>query len=247
MKQVSFKIICLIVWACITVFSGFGDELTTSFETRILESFNGDADATYIWKTDTSRFSTKTNDVTYPVLSYVEAWPSAAFGFNRSSDSPQLRSLGLHGKFDRQGYNWIDLYPVLADDADENPYEISIPGRVHNMDVWVWGSNLKFYIEVYLRDYMGVVHALKLGDITYAGWKNLRVNIPTNIRQSRRILPAYTGLHFVKFRIWTQPVERVDNFYIYFKQLKVLTDMFESLFDGNDLADPQNVERLWAN
>lgn len=247
MKQGSFKIICLIVWACITVFSGYGDESTTSFETRILESFNGDADAPYTWKTDTSRFSTKTNDVSYPLLSYVEAWPSAAFGYNRSSDSPPLKSLGLNGRFDRQGYNWIDLYPVLADDPDGNPYEIKIPGRVHNMDVWVWGSNLKFYIEVYLRDYMGVVHTLRLGDIAYTGWKNLRVNVPTNIRQSRRILPAYAGLSFVKFRIWTQPVENVSNFYIYFKQLKVLTDMFEGLFDGNDLADPQNVERLWAN
>jgi hypothetical protein len=115
------------------------------------------------------------------------------------------------------------------------------------MDMWVWGSNLKYYIEIFLRDYRGVVHTIKLGDISYVGWRNLKVNIPNSIPQSKRILPAYAGLSFVKFRIWTQPVERVDNFYIYFKQFKVLTDMFESLFDGNDLADPQNVERLWAN
>ncbi|MDR1839389.1 MAG: flagellar filament outer layer protein FlaA [Treponema sp.] len=246
MKQSSIKIICLIVWACITVFSSFGDEVTTSYETRILESFNGD-DSPYVWKTESSRFITKTDDVSYPLLSYVEAWPVAVFGYNRGNDSPQLRSLGMHGKFDRQGYNWIDLYPVLADDPDGKPYEITIPGRVQNMDMWVWGANLKYYIEIYVRDYIGVVHALRLGDISYTGWKNLKVNVPTNIRQSRRIQPAYAGLSFVKFRIWTQPVERVDNFYIYFKQFKVLTDMFESLFDGNDLADPQNVERLWAN
>jgi len=246
MKQGSFKIICLIVWACITVFSGFGDEVTNSFETRVLESFNGN-DSPYIWKTESSRFITRTNDVSYPLLSYIEAWPIAVFGYNRGSDSQQIRSLGLHGKFDRQGYNWIDLYPVLADDPDEKPYEIAIPGRVQNMDMWVWGSNLMYYIEIYVRDHIGVVHALRLGDISYTGWRNLRVNVPTNIRQSRRIQPAYAGLSFVKFRIWTQPVERVDNFYIYFKQFKVLTDIFESLFDGNDLADPQNVERLWAN
>jgi len=115
------------------------------------------------------------------------------------------------------------------------------------MDMWVWGANLKYYIEIYVRDYMGVIHAIKLGDISYTGWRNLKVNVPNTIRQSRRILPSYAGLQFVKFRIWTQPVEKVDNFYIYFKQFKVLTDMFESLFDGNDLADPSNVERLWAN
>lgn len=247
MKQVSFKIICLIVWACITVFSGFGDEVTSSFETRVLETFNGDSDAPYKWKTDASRFITKTNDVSYPLLTYVEAWPIAAFGNNRGPDALQLRSLGMNASFDRKGYNWIDLYPVLKDDTEENPYEIPIPGRVRSLDVWVWGANLRYYVEVFLRDYRGVIHCLRMGDISYIGWRNLRVNVPTNIPQARKTIPSYAGLTFVKFRVWTQPVEKVDSFYVYFKQLKVLTDMFESLFDGNDLADPQNVERLWAN
>jgi len=260
MKQTSLKIICLIIWACITVFSGFGDETTNSFETVVLESFNGDDDAPYIWKTQSSRFVTPVTDkngevvqdsggntVYYPLLAYVEAWPAAAFGYNRGPSDPQLRSLGINGRFDRRGYNWIDLYPVLADDPDGNPYEIQIPGRVHNIDMWVWGANLRYYIEVFLRDYRGVIHSIRLGDIAYIGWRNLRVNVPTNITQARKTLPAYAGLTFVKFRIWTQPMEKVDNFYIYFKQLKVLTDMFEGLFDGNDLADPTNVERLWSN
>jgi hypothetical protein len=247
MKQTSFKIICLIIWASITVFSGHAEQATMAFETRILETFNGDGDSPYVWKTQASRFISNINDVQYPLLTYVDAWPIAAFGYNRSSDSAPLRSLGLHGKFDRQGYNWIDLYPVLADDPDERPYEIMIPGKIQNMDLWVWGSNFRFYIEAYFRDYMGVVHTLKLGDLNYVGWRNLRVNVPTNIRQTRRVIPSHAGLSFVKFRIWTQPVERVDNFYIYFKQFKVLTDVFDGLFDGNDLADPQNVERLWAN
>jgi len=260
MKQTSFKIICLIIWACITVFSSFGDEYTTSMETKILETFNGDDDNPYIWKTQASRYISLVRDSSgnavqdrngnntyYPLTTYVDAWPIAAFGYNRDSNSPPVRSFGLNGRFDRRGYNWIDLYPVLADDPDENPYEIPIPGRVQNMDVWVWGANLRYYIEVYVRDYQGVIHSLKLGDISYVGWRNLRVNIPTNIRQSQRTLPSYAGLSFVKFRIWTQPVERVDNFYIYFKQFKVLTDVFESLFDGNDLSDPRNVERLWSN
>jgi hypothetical protein len=247
MKQYSFKFICLIVWACITVFPSYGDNVTTSLETIVLESFNGDADAPYIWRTEASRFITVTDEATFPLLTFVEAWPIAVFGHNRGENATPIRSLGLNGRFNRQGYNWIDLYPVLASDPDAGAFEIPIPGRVQSLDVWVWGSNLRYYIEVYLRDHMGVVHALRLGDIAYPGWRNLRVNVPTNIRQSRRTLPAFAGLHFVKFRIWTQPVERVDDFFIYFKQLKVLTDIFESFFDGSDLADPQNVERLWAN
>jgi len=247
MKQGSFKFLCLIILACITVFSGYGNENTINFESKIIETFNGDADAPYVWKTESSRFISKMDGVEYPLLSYIDAWPIAAFGYMRSPDSPPLRSLGLHGRFDRQGFNWIDLYPVLANDQNEEPFEIPMPGRIHNIDLWVWGANFKYYIEIFVRDYVGVVHTLRLGDINYPGWRNLKVSIPNTIRQSKRTLPSYAGLHFVKFRIWTQPVERVDNFYIYFKQLKVLTDMFEELFDGNDLANPQNVERLWAN
>jgi hypothetical protein len=228
-----------------TVFSGYGDDVTVSLETRILEAFNGDSE--YKWKADSSKFITKTEDMTFPILTYVDAWPVAAFGYNRNGDADPIKSLGINGRFDRKGYNWIDLYPVKTDDPDEKPFEIQIPGRVRNFDMWVWGSNLKYYIEIYVRDYQGVVHAIKLGDIAYIGWRNLRVNVPTNISQSKRIIPAYAGLKFVKFRIWTQPVERVENFYIYFKQFKILTDVFETLFDGNDLADPQHVERLWAN
>jgi hypothetical protein len=48
-------------------------------------------------------------------------------------------------------------------------------------------------------------------------------------------------------RIWTQPTEKVGDFYVYIRQLKVLTDTFDSLFDGNDLADPAYVQELWAN
>jgi len=244
MKHGSFKIICLVLWAFVLVISSYGDEVAISFETKILESFNGDSD--YTWKTDASKFATKTDDVEYPLVAYIPAWPIAAFGSNQDG-SENLKSLGIRGQFDRSGYNWIDVFPVLADDDEENPAEIRIPGRVRSLDLWVWGSNLKFYIEVFLRDYQGVVHTLRLGDISYVGWRNLRVNVPTSIPQSKRILPAYAGLTFVKFRIWTQPVERVNDFYIYFKQLRVLTDTFENLFDGNNLADPQQVNKLWAD
>jgi len=260
MKHVSFKIICLIILACITVFSGYGQDRTVAWETRILESFNGDDDSPYRWMTQASRFISPVRDsdgnavqdsnghtVRYPQTAFVDAWPVAVFGYARDPNAAPIRSFGLRGQFDRRGYNWIDLYPVLADDDDNTPFEIPIPGRVSNMDVWVWGANLRYYIEVFVRDYRGVVHTLRLGDLSYPGWRNLRVSIPTNITQARRTLPSYAGLTFVKFRIWTQPTERVDNFYIYFKQFKILTDMFETLFDGNDLADPAHVDRLWSS
>ena len=249
MKQGSFSFIrvaaCLFL-TFVAVFSSFGDEFTVQLESIILENFNGDSE--YTWKIDASKFATKTDEESFPKLGYIDAWPVAAFGYNRNGDQ-DIKSLGIHGRFDRRGYNWIDLYPVKGgDDEDaDDPVEIPIPGRVRNIDMWVWGANLDYYMEVYLRDLNGVVHNVRFGSIGHMGWKNIRANVPTNIAQSRRILPRKAGLTFVKFRIWTQPTEKVGDFYVYFKQLKVLTDVFESLFDGNDLANPDYVQELWAN
>jgi len=268
MKQRSLKFICLIVWACITVLSVHGQYRAENLNNWVLEPFNGSGDSIYKWKTEASRFITKTDQTAYPLVTYVDAYPSQAFRAGKAEGSP--KSFGINARFDRRGYNWIDIYPVLADDPDEKPIGVPIPGRMKRMDMWVWGSNMRYYMEVYFRDYNGVVHILNFGSTYFLGWKNMSVNIPTNLNQTvwteseplRRAKelgknisdkpqikdePTYPSLHFVKFRLWTQPVERVDNFYIYFKQLKILTDINEALFDGSDLADPENVQKLWNN
>jgi len=40
---------------------------------------------------------------------------------------------------------------------------------------------------------------------------------------------------------------KVGDFYIYFKQLIVLTDTFETMFDGDHLADPDIIPTLWSS
>jgi hypothetical protein len=264
MKQGSFRAVRLAVFMLVmismAVFSAFADENTTDFESIVLESFDGQMSHSwefagksysydFEWAIDASKFATTIGDDIYPKMSYVASWPMAVFGVNR--EGRDIRSLGLWGKFDRRGYNWIDVYPIVpgsgSDGEEPEPFEIPIPGRISSLDMWVWGSNLNYYIEVYFRDHQGVIHSLRLGSLTYQGWKNLRVRIPTNIPQSKRVLPSLASLSFVKFRIWTTPVERVDNFYVYFKQLKIITDIFESLFDGDELVDPERVQQLWVN
>jgi hypothetical protein len=230
----------------VTVAAAFGDENTVNLESFVLDSFDGDSG--YDWKVMASKFATKTDEETFPVISYIPAWPMALYGSNR--EGKELKILGLHGKFDRQGYNWIDVYPVAAGDeegGDEGPEpaEIPIPGRARYLDMWVWGSNLDYYIEAYVRDYQGVVHVINMGNIAYQGWKNLRAIIPASVPQGKRVLPRLASLTFVKFRIWTQPREPVNNFYVYFDQFKVLTDTFESIFDGDELSNPERVQELW--
>jgi hypothetical protein len=243
MKQGSFKAVCLILMAIMAVSFGFADEATVDLESTVLETFDGDSP--YEWRAVGSKFATKADGESYPKVSLVSTWPQALHGLNR--DGKDLKSLGIWSRFDRRGYNWIDIYPVekgAGDDAVLKP--IPIPGRARYFDLWVWGSNLNYEVEIYIRDYQGVVHVLKLGHIAYQGWRNLRVAVPSGIPQGKRVLPRLASLEFVKFRIWTMPTEQVSNAYVYFDQFKVLSDMFESLFDGDELADPQTVQELWS-
>jgi hypothetical protein len=235
------------VMACTVLLSAFGDEATQNLESRILESFDGDSD--YEWRLTASKFATQTDEETFPKMVMVDAWPQSLFGSARQQDEDQPRqSLGVWGRFDRVGFNWIDVYPVALDGGeDAEPVEIPIPGRVRDIDVWVWSGNFDFYIEAYIRDYLGVVHIINMGNLGYEGWRNLLAHIPNNIPQGKRQLPNLASLRFVKFRIWTQPTERVNDFYIYFDQFKVLTDTFESLFDGDDLIDPVRMQEIWGS
>jgi hypothetical protein len=232
----------LTVMAVITVTAAFGDENSVSLESIVLESFDGDSN--YEWRVAGSKFATKTDEAAFPQSSYLPIWPMALFGSNREGND--LRALGIHGKFNRQGYNWIDVYPVAAGGGEESePVEIPIPGRVRYLDMWVWGANLNYYIEAYVRDYRGLVYSINLGELGYQGWKNLRVSVPSTIPQDKRVLPLLESLKFVKFRIWTRPREPANDFYVYFDQFKVLTDTFESTFDGDELANPGRIQELW--
>jgi hypothetical protein len=224
----------------------FGDDYAYQIESRILDSFDGDTDTTYVWKVMGSKFSTKTDEDTYPKLAYVATWPSAIFGSN--PEGKDLKSLGVWAKYDRRGYNWVDIYPTTSGDdgEDSKPAEIPIPGRAQVLDAWVWGANMNLSLEAYVRDYRGIVHRLPMGSLHFTGWKNMRTAISPLIPQSKRILPRLAPLTFVKFRIWTSPNEEVRDIFIYIDQLKVLTDSFEAHYDGEELADPKRIQELWS-
>jgi hypothetical protein len=228
------------------LFSVFGDENTVNPEVVLIENFDGDTahewtaggkSYDFEWRLDASKFATRVDDNAYPVLNYIQAFPQAVFG--RGSD--ELRSLGIHGKFDRKGYNWIDIIPVLAETGED--FEIPLPGRVQRLDLWLWGANFNFTLDAYVRDPTGIVRILNLGNLKFTGWKNLSAAVPAGIPQLVR--GRLAGLTFVKFRLNTQPTDPVDDFYVYLDQFKIQTDTFESLYDGNELNNPQTVQELW--
>jgi hypothetical protein len=245
MKHGGLRVVCLILWACIALMPAFSDEQVQNETTILLETFDETDASEYDWKAAGSQFSTKTEDITYPMVRYVE-YVSSQIPSN-GSDEEQSKSLGVRGAFNRKGPNWIDVYPVQK--GEEDPIEIPLPGRVKSLSLWVWGMNLRYNLQVYVRDYRGVIHVLDVGanqgSLDFQGWRNLRAIVPQIIPQSKKVVPHLAALRLVKFRITTNPKEQVIPFSVYFDHLTVLTDTYESIYDGQQLADPATIDSIW--
>jgi hypothetical protein len=233
MKKGGVLIVSLIFFACLSVVPLFADANTVALESIVVETFDGDS--SYEWVTDGIKYASKKDHSLFPV------YPQALFRTAEEAEGKQ--AFGLRGAFQRRGYNWIDIYPANTPEGKGIP----LRGLVRYVDVWAWGSNLNYRLEVYMRDYTGMIHRIDMGSLRFLGWKNLRAAIPPHFPMSDRALPSNTNSsYFVKFRLWTDPYERVNEFYLYLDHLKVLSDTFTTRFDGDELSNKDKADELWA-
>ncbi|MCX7024066.1 MAG: hypothetical protein NT080_05530 [Spirochaetes bacterium] len=256
MKQHASRAIILSIAILVLFASGqvFADENTVNLESVVVQNF--DTPDEQPWFVLGSKFAT----AEFPKIAFVNTWPVSLHGSN-PKDKDTLKVLGVSMLFDRMEYNWVDVIPGKKTgngaDVKYEPIELPLPGRVAMLDMWVWSANFEYYMEVFVRDYKGIVHTIPFGNLSFVGWKNIRANVPTNIQQAKKYIPATENLTLVKFRIWTRPTERVampvpfeapayqKAIYFYFDNLKVLTDTYDTLYDGDELVRDDVLKQNW--
>lgn len=225
----SIIVFCLVLSLFTTVIYGQAISKTVNIETVVLYNFET-ADE---WRPieSASRFffkGSKTND-SGVVMQYpnITVYPHVPFGMG-SKRANSTNSLGIRVSFFRKSYNFFDFVPT------EQKY---VPGRALSFDVWVWGANYNYTMDLVLEDYKGYTHALPLGSLRYIGWRNLSVNVPTTIPQADPYVPRQKSLKFLNFRFWSSPEERVDNFVVLLDYFQTVSDTFRDAYDGNDIED----------
>ena len=208
-----------------------------NYQTYMVEDFDSPESSEITWNGIGSKFITEG----YPVLKYFDGMPNA-LRVMQSDTEQQYKFLGVQFKFNRKGDNWVDIYPTKGSgegDSAAAPYEIPLKGIVQRLDLWVWGAGYAYDLEILLRDCNGRIHTLPVATLNYYGWRNLAVTIPSNIQQRSRYLSQTKNMSFVAFRIRTQPTENVDDFYIFFDELKALTNTRLASYDGFELEKAQ--------
>jgi hypothetical protein len=239
---------------------------SASIQSLILEDFEMGADGKPVrmWTIIPDRFGKEGTIDTGKSLQ-VKSWPESYFGkevpekkraeyFYGTVENDDTKKrytdvsgncIGMKLAFTRQGYNHVDLVPLALINGKYETDYVPFRGKVKQMDFWVWGSNDNYYMEVVLMDHKGREHRLDAGSIKHVGWKNIIMGIPNYIPQSTTYVSSIQTLRLVKFVIWAYPDARATNVYVYLDQVKYLTDVQNSMYDGYELGNPVKIKDLW--
>ena len=137
--------------------------------------------------------------------------------------------LGVKVSFFHRGDSFFTVYPA-------NP--LPIAGIVNTVSVWVVGRNYNHVLKLLFTDSMGRPQEVTVGTLNFIGWKQLTVAIPPTVVQQDFHYGAASGITITGFRIETDPLDTYGTYYVYFDDLRAVTDLFgQSKRDTDDMAD----------
>lgn len=222
------KVLAGLVLLCVIGMPVFAQPSTKSIETLILDNFDTPDENGWSWDVQSSRFVAEG----FPKTGFYAGIPNSLKALRRPGD-PDPQVFGVKTAFNRKGDNWFEVFPT----KDGAKYEIPFVGTVSQIDFWVWGANYLYFLDMLVRDGDGRVHVLPAGNLHFNGWRNIVVNIPGWMNQHSKLRSGRENMTFVGFRIRTDAEEFVDDYVIFFDQIKYTTNSLSVIYDGYDLKD----------
>lgn len=124
---------------------------------------------------------------------------------------------------------------------------IPIEGITKTVSVWVVGRNYNHVLKLIVQDFFGNIFELYVGKLNFQGWKKLTVAIPpqsgdgkSGIIQRNYHYNSHMGIKIIGFSVECDPLEAFGSYYIYFDDLRAVTDLF-----AEDNRDPDDMVDFW--
>jgi hypothetical protein len=121
---------------------------------------------------------------------------------------------------------------------------IPVEGVVKTISLWVVGRNQPHKLTLMVQDFNGHTFDLPLGTLDFSGWKRLTVTVPPSpdgiigIVQASPYYGDRPGLRISGLRVDCDPMSARGTYYIYFDDLRVVTDLYN--YDSRDTDDPSD-------
>lgn len=115
---------------------------------------------------------------------------------------------------------------------------LAVPGVTKTISVWVIGRNNNHRLSIVVEDNFGNRNFLPMGKLNFSGWHQVTVAVPPTLVQRNPHYTSLTGIKILGFVIEPELTETIGSFYVYFDDLRVVTDLFaEETRDADDIAD----------
>lgn len=149
---------------------------------------------------------------------------------------PDSKVFGARVDFFRRGYNQFAVAAVKP---------LPIEGIAKTVSVWVVGRNYNHTMKLLLEDFWGTRFELYMGKLNHSGWKLMTVAIPpanpdgkSGIIQKDYHFGTQMGLKIVGFKVECDPEDAYGSYYIYFDDLRAVTDLYDmENRDADDMYD----------
>jgi hypothetical protein len=182
--------------------------------------------------------SSQSTDEGYTTTRLFEGGPSGKQPIpdEEGLNIPDKYVLGTRVDFIHRGHTSVIFYP-------QRP--IPIEGITKTISVWVVGRNFNHELKILLEDFFGRPYELYVGKLNFQGWKRLTVAVPpqaadgiNGIVQRNYHYNNQMGIKITGFRIDCDPMEAYGSYYVYFDDLRAVTDLFaEDDRDADDMVD----------
>jgi hypothetical protein len=149
------------------------------------------------------------------------------YGIPKTYDKHKV--LGVKVQYIARGYNWFTIRPSKP---------IIIEGICQSISCFVAGRNYRHTLKMLILDYFGSEREVIMDKLNFIGWRELVATIPSTIIQTEYHYAYKQGIKFNGFLVECDPQETFCTYYLYFDELRAITDIFnEKTRDVDDMYD----------